>query len=194
MQILINGKPVQWPQDGGERELDRLFMELAERNEIVQDVIVDGVPCTDDYRERILRNAGTIREIEIRTVSGGVAAAELEEELKGYLPKLLAAFDSIPELLYGDMTPEDWGYVSRLLEGIQWVVQSAELLKWQAGKAGDAVRAGWCKAFLDDAAGRLAELDRQLQQSDFIAAGDLLKYELPEAFRTLHGRLAGESA
>lgn len=192
MNVSINGKPVGEFSGSAERELNRIFRELYEQNEIVQEVIIDGTSYREGYNERIMQNPEAIRELHIQTVNGGVVAAEIAEELKEYLPKVLRACDSISELLYGQMSGEDWGLVRQLLEGIGWVVQSVDILGIQSERAGDGVRTVWWQEFAAAAAEQIAQLERHFAEQEFTAAGDLLKYEMPETFQTLLDRLAGE--
>lgn len=192
VNVSINGKPVGEFSGSAERELNRIFRELYEQNEIVQEVIIDGTSYREGYNERIMQNPEAIRELHIQTVNGGVVAAEIAEELKEYLPKVLRACDSISELLYGQMSGEDWGLVRQLLEGIGWVVQSVDILGIQSERAGDGVRTVWWQEFAAAAAEQIAQLERHFAEQEFTAAGDLLKYEMPETFQTLLDRLAGE--
>lgn len=185
MLVTINGKRVPLTRDPLEEQLNKIFRELYDRNEIVQEVVVDGTAYRDDYNEHIMRNLGNIRDLQILTVNGAIIAADLSRELVGYLPKLIRAFDSISELLYGEMTSEDWQIVAQLFEGINWVMQSVDILKRQAGKSGDSVLEARWDGILASASGQLAELENHMKQSDHTAAGDLLKYEMPEVFASL---------
>lgn len=196
MNISINGKPVVLSDDDLlEQGLNRIFRELYEQNEIVQEVIVDGTRYREDYNDRILNNLGTIRDLEIITVNGQLIASEITDELVGYVPKVIRAFDSISELFYGEMTRDDWHTVNQLLEGIGWVIQSVEVLNTRAEKTANAVQRATWQSFLVTVAGHLAELEGHLQQSDYTAAADLLKFEMPGAFETLLDSLKpGETA
>lgn|GEM_PF-1590371 len=195
MKILVNGNPVPLDESARETELNRIIRELHEKGEIVREVVLDGVRYREDCLERIAENAGTLQELLIYTTDRDLVIAELTEELRVYLPKILQALDSIPELLYGEMTQEDWKVVGQLLEGMGWVTQAVFHMKQHADKTGDAVRAAGLALFLERLAPLIADIERFLKEGDLISAGDLLKYEMPDLFGELMARLEqGEQA
>jgi hypothetical protein len=156
---------------------------LFEQGQIIQEIHIDNQVFREDYEEYITRQAdiGTINEIVIVSVEEKSLIKDIETDLKAYLPKLLNGLDSISELLYGQMSEEDWSHFTRLVEGIQWFTSAAQVLRHHLQRQGqpssvlDAL-----VEFENGALQLIAQLNESLEQQEFTHAGDLLKYEWPE--------------
>jgi len=173
--------------------LNELFRRLYERFEIVQEVLIDGRSFREGYNEFLLNHYDTVKQVEIKTISATEWMRGVVEELRGYLPRVLHACDSISELFYGEMSEEHWTYFQQLTDGIGWVMQSAEALRHHLERTGentDLVAA--LNGFLADAKEQLGVLTRELESGDHTAVGDRIKYELPGLFQKLLDRLGGE--
>lgn len=189
MLILANGRQFEISHADSaaiETELQQIYKDLLDQNEIVQEVVIDGTAYREGYNELLLHNSASIREVEIRTVNGDVLVSDILDELKGYLPRLIQAFDSISELFYGEMNQEDWGYFAQLSEGIQWVIASAQIMSSHIDRVGSWLEyQSAVNTFIQDAITQLGELETALQANDFTSVGDLIKYEMPDVFRPL---------
>jgi len=171
--------------------LQELFRNLYEQSEIVQEVLIDGVSFREGYREYLLENWNTVRRVEIRTVHAADLVRDIVEDLRGYLPRVMNACDSISELFYGEMDQEDWAHFGQLTEGINWVSQSVQVIRHHLERTGDnANQLAVLTGFEIDLAAQLSELARELESGDHTAAGDRIKYELPPLFQTLLDQLA----
>lgn len=171
--------------------LQQLFRDLYDRYEIVQEVLIDGVSFREGYNDYLIENMETVHRVEIRTVPADELMREIVEELKGYLPRLLNACDSISELFYGEMKQEHWTFFNRLTEGIGWVTESVSALRHHLDRTGkDAALMAALNEFEAEVRGQLTELARELESGDHTAAGDRIKYEFPPLFETLLARLA----
>lgn len=195
MKVLVNGKPVSMDTANVKAELARIFQELHEQKQVVQDVVLNGVRYLENDSDRLAEQLTAGSKLEITTIGEAAAISALTAELQNYLPKVVDALDSIPELLYGEMSrQEDWQMVGQLLEGMSWVFQSVFHLLRHAEEQGDPGKMG-LERFSQDFAPLSAELERLLQDSEYTAAGDILKYEMVEVFGALADHLAnGDSA
>ncbi|QMV41674.1 hypothetical protein [Cohnella cholangitidis] len=170
--------------------LNSLFKTLYDQQEIVQELWIDGVVYREDYNNHLLENLMKIKSIEIKTVHETILVSDLTSELNNYLPKLIRACDSISELFYGEMKDEDWNHFGQLTEGIQWVGQSAHvLLTHEERLKGMSPIQSTIISFVAELEKQIAALDASLQQGDHTAAGDLIKYELPDVFKLLLDQL-----
>lgn len=189
--MLIRTKDNQFEMMGSdqasvERQLHDLYRDLLDRNEIVQEVIIDGVSYRDGYNEMIIHNYTSIEHVEFHTVNGDVLIAEIIQELKDYLPKLIPSLDSISELFYGEVKQEEWGYFAQLVEGIQWVVQSVQVILTHYQRLDLQVQLQeQLMASLVRIQTLIDQVEDALQREDFTALADLLKYEMPEPFEEL---------
>lgn len=187
MKVFVNGAPIAFDASNRKEEFSRLYRDLYEHNELVRTVTVDGVHFADP--ESVMQSIETANELHIVTENLDAVIAELTAELRSYLPKVLRAFDSIPELLYGEMSAEDWKMVAQLFEGMNWVSQSVGHLRHHAEKKGESGKADALEKFSRQLMPVLAEVERALRESDFTLAGDLLKYEMPDIFTALSAHL-----
>ena len=172
--------------------LQHLFRNLYERHEIVQEVLIDGIVFREGYREYLLENTERVRRVEIRTVPAEEWVGEIAQELKGYLPRVINALDSISELFYGEMNEDDWTYFGQLTEGISWVMQSVQVIRHHLERVGkNADLLAVLTGFEIDLTAQLSELSRELESGDHTAVGDRIKYEFPPLFQNLLDQLAG---
>lgn len=169
--------------------LNGLFKSLYAEQQIVQEVIVDDVTYTVDYNYHLLDHIMSIRKVYINTVHEAQFVQEVMGELKSYLPKLVRACDSISELFYGEMNEEDWVYFGQLTEGLQWVGQSIYSILNYSEKVGNITLDAEIKRFNESLEQHVAELENLLQQQDYTAVGDLIKYEMPDNLSALLRRL-----
>jgi len=174
--------------------LNNLFKSLYDQQEIVQEVIIDGVNYRDQYNNYLIENLMDIRSVEIKSVQEAVLMQSIVEDLKEYLPKLIRGCDSIPELLYGEMKEEDWGYFGQLMEGTNWVGQSALALQTYGDKrlGAEPIHASVVQ-FVDGLKKHVEELGAAMEQQDYTAAADLIKYEMSESFKHLLAQLEAET-
>lgn len=175
------------------KALNEVFKSLYDQFEIVQEVHIDGVPYYNNYNEYILEHIGSIQNITIQSVPEAELMSEIMSELKSYIPKLLQAFDSISELLYGEMTEEEWGFVAQLTEGMQWASQSLHALRNHFERTLSYPRLLESIINFESESEKLAaEMDQFMDNNDLTAVGDQLKYEWSEVFKLLFEQLEAE--
>ena len=172
-------------------EVNRIFALLFDRKEIVQEVVIDGLSFREAYEPYIYEHIESIGSIELKTVQGDMLVADVIQEMQTYLPKLNRAIDSISDLFYGDISQEGWEYFSQLVEGMQWMVQSLQVVRHH--KERNAVQGANLPELAqlsDKFNALLLELGEVVEKGDYVAAGDLMKYELSELFRELEQAIA----
>ena len=181
-------------RDARLESLNVLFRSLYDQQEIVQEVIIDGVNYRDQYNNYLLENLMDIQSVEIKSVQEALLMQSIAEDLKEYLPKLIRGCDSISELLYGEMKEEGWGYFGQLMEGTNWVGQSALALGTYGDKrlAAEPVHTSVVQ-FVDGLEKQIEELDAAMEQQDYTAVADLIKYEMSVSFKLLLAQLEAES-
>jgi len=196
MLIVTSQETMDLSGQGSERliaSLNEIFKSLYDRFEIVQEVLIDGVSFREGYNEFLLENLNNIKRVEIKTVHADILAKEILEELRNYLPRLIRACDSISDLFYGEMKQEHWTYFSQLSEGIEWVCQSTYTLRHHLERVGTHPQLSAAltnfEAIIKE---QLTQLVTELQNGDYTAIGDRIKYELPEMFQLLLNHLSSE--
>ncbi|MBN2980625.1 hypothetical protein [Cohnella algarum] len=175
---------------GREERLNRVFATLYERNEIVQEVTIDNTVFHEGYENELLLRMQEIQEVRIATINGDVLTQEMLQELHQYLPRVNRAIDSISDLFYGEMTADDWGYFSQLIEGIGWVEKAVNIILLQFNRVnGTEPLQEPFAVFASRIPELLAELEAVLGREDRVAAGDLIKYEFGELLQHLENAI-----
>jgi len=196
MIVVTPNKTLDWSGKRAEQILEawhELFKELLHRDEIVQEVLIDGVSFREGYNEYMLQYISTIKQVEIKTVREKELIREIEDELKNYLPKIIRALDSIPELFYGEMGQEEWSHVAKLTEGMQWAAQAAHVIRQHLERRQGRPLLLNAIIRFETESGRLSsELESAMDRQDYTAIGDQLKYEWPDVFNALLEQLDAE--
>jgi hypothetical protein len=174
--------------------LNGVFKDLYDQQEIVQELQIDGKMYRENYNAFLLDNLMTIQKVDIKTVHESIVVNEIKADLKSYLPKVIQACDSISELFYGEMDERSWSHFGQLTEGLQWVGQSGHILQSAYAKNAEynMTERELLDAFLQRLEIHIRELEAALQEQDFTAAGDLIKYEMPDTFNLLLESLESE--
>lgn len=193
--VSVQGEANLTPLTGDQRieSLNELFKSLYDELEIVQEVYIDGVNRSESYNDYLIENINNIQSIEIKTVNEVILLNEIRYELKSYLPKLIQACDSISELFYGEMKQEQWNYFGELTNGIQWVEQSAHAMlnhtkRFDIRQPIQSV----LNRFIELLEEQITELQVSLENNDYTAVGDIIKYEMPDTFQPLLDQLEAE--
>ncbi|WP_276353596.1 hypothetical protein [Cohnella caldifontis] len=201
MRIRSAAGDIEWNK-GTTEELVEIIHQtikaLYDQGQIMQEIHMDGMVIREGFEDFVAKQAENerIKEIVIVSVEEKGLIQEIQSDMTAYLPKLLNALDSISELFYGQMTSDDWSYFTQLVDGIHWFMGAANALRHHLERQErpspilDALT-----RFEDDAKRRVAELNEALEQKEYTAAGDQLKYEWPELLQPLRAALnAGGNA
>lgn len=168
--------------------IQRMIKELYEQGQIFQGIRIGDLVIREGVEDFIEKQTETIhnQEIVIESMDETVLMNDIYSDMTAYLPKLINGVDSISELLYGQMTNEEWSYFSQLIEGIHWFMSAAhglrhhiERLRPKSSLLDALVK------FESEAEGHVAELNEALTQSDYTSAADQLKYEWSEMLLAL---------
>ena len=194
MKLTINDQLISpdFRKKGTPQELEEVIYNFHKTNEVVQEVIIDGITYHDGYEERLTSEFFDIKEVTIRTINRNELAEEIYNELNAYLLKLITACDSISELFYGELKQENWNHFSQLMNGIQWVVQSVDVLKVHYNQYNGSIEQNALDGFTQQIESQIRTIEQELQVQNYTALGDIIKYELSEVFKQLANSLTRE--
>lgn len=191
MRIRSAIEVLEWNSDGKETLSDmiqQMIANLYEQGQIFQGLRIGDRVVRDGFEEFVKQQADVSpqTEVVIESVDETLLMNDIYSDMTGYLPKLIKALDSISELLYGQMSNEDWTYFSQLIEGIHWFMSAAHGLRHHIERLRPtSPLLGALTRFESEAEERVAELNEALSQKDYTAAGDQLKYEWSELLLAL---------
>jgi len=111
-------------------------------------------------------------------------------DVEQYIPKLLKACESISELLYEEMNEEKWNIFGQLLEGLenlyQVLIVTVEDIKDHAPSSYIQL-ASMVELFPQ----QFLLLQEELQAGNYVAMGDIVKYEWPALLTNVLNGLKG---
>ncbi|SMF26968.1 hypothetical protein SAMN02744102_02314 [Paenibacillus barengoltzii] len=144
---------------------------IYKSNRLIYLVEIDGQPMYMGYEQFITENFQSINQIRIVTKSHQESIVETSSMLKTYLSEFIPKSEEISAFWYGDITADQWNQFSVFIEGLNWIVGSLEFLKVLSTDEK-------VLTLLNNLEVTIAELDRNLQEEDYVGVGDLLNYEL----------------
>lgn len=182
---------VEWSRGKPEELIETIqqkIKDLYEQGQIMQEIHIDGRVFREDFEEYIVHEPeiGRIEEVVIVSVPEEILMQDIRSNLTEYLPKLLRALDSISELFYGQMSSEDWTHFTQLVDGIHWFTGAVQALRHHLERQGQpSLMMDALVRFEGEAQKLAAELNEALEQQEYTAVGDVLKYEWPELLEPL---------
>src|SRR5690606_31693568 len=157
-------------------ELNRIFSELFQNNEIVQEVIVDGQSLSGDYNAYLLQHLSEIKQLELRAIASDQLLADITDELCSYLPRILDALDTTTDPLYGEPSQDDWGRFSQLMEGTNGVYQAVTTVKSLWDKTDPSSKIVQELALiLTNIAAHLKTIEEAFGGQDYVQIADVIK-------------------
>jgi len=181
----------EWDKSDKETLVDTIrsmIEDLYAQSQIFQGIRIGDQVVRDGFEEFVAQQTDSNPEVEvvIESVDEMILMNDIYSDMTVYLPKLIKALDSISELLYGQMTNEDWSHFSRLIEGIHWFMSAAHGLRHHIERLRPTLPLLDALVRFEAQAEQLvAELNEALTQKDYTVVGDLLKYEWSEMLLAL---------
>jgi len=112
--------------------------------------------------------------------------AEILDEIRQVLPKLVQACVETSDLFYASAKEPMWDMLGILVEGIDDLYKTLNMLgKHLEQSCGFNTRKELCSSFANEIAARFADLNQLVDQEAFLEAGDYLRYELAPLFDSL---------
>lgn len=166
--------------------VNNLISKIQESDRVVSEIFVDGLEITGELESYIVMNIDRIKVIDIRSVSTEDMFSQLMNDTTEYLKKLHQATHSISDLFYGDPDAEAWTYFSQLTEGLQFTVQSIQVLETSIRQRNDDVTIQKSmETFLRSLPELLKDLEQAVTTQDYVLTGDLIKYEIGDLVNEL---------
>ena len=167
-----------------------IVSKLHSSSKYIRTVSIDGTTYIYDYERSIVQQFETIKQIDIVSLTEEELLQESLSELKEYCKKVQTACDSIGSLFYSEMSEKAWEYFSKLVEAIQWVNQSISgVMQILERTQSESALLEALKETLTALEQCIRQLDAALSSKEFIAAGDIIRYELGDIITALDQKL-----
>lgn len=168
-----------------------LIGSLSQNGRIINRINIDGVEYFENFEEQIADNFHRTAELQIFSSSELELLEETIAEIARYSGILKQNCGSLGPSFYGEPSEQEWRTFSQLLAGFTWLhdalFNSAELM----------IRTGVYSelaASFKEADGKLLihlqDIEEAMEEKEYVAIADVIKYELFELFTALEDTLA----
>lgn len=177
------------------QQLNDLFRTLFEQNEVIQEIVIDGISFHQDYNPYLIANAGTIQRVDIHTTNGDLLIQDIVTDSAAYAGRLVQACDSIGDMFYGDAEGIDWNHFTSLMDGIAWLIHTVTTIRQHLEKFHLAQEVDRALASAESViTQQLTALEDALAGKNYVEAGDRIKFELSEQFESVESTLKAWAA
>ncbi|MFX3636802.1 MAG: hypothetical protein ACE3L7_11065 [Candidatus Pristimantibacillus sp.] len=168
-----------------------LIGDLSQNGRIINRINIDGVDYFENFEVLIASGFHNTAELQIFSSSELELLEETIAEIARYSGILKQNCSSLGPSFYGEPTEQEWHTFSQLLAGFTWVhdalFNSAELM----------IRTGVhpeLAAYFKEIDGKLLvnlkDIEEAMEEKEYVAIADIIKYELFELFSALEDTLA----
>lgn len=117
---------------------------------------------------------------------------ETLEEVKEFLPRLIAAAESVSELFYKPVTDQTWEAFGEVVQGMDDLYRTLQSLC--KSRCLYSALQPVLEDFITAMGEKFTQMNRYMDEEDYIAAADVMNYELAQRFRHLATRLGDSKA
>lgn len=164
-----------------------ILQSLTTQRRVISQVLINNESSDADFLLYINNYFSDIKTISIETSSEQEMLDSTVEEIFRYSEAVVVSCDAIGANFYSEMQEKQWNEFNQLLEGLSWLyeasVRSSEYMA--ASNHTDLMLMKKLSLLATTIAEVLKELEQSLEQNDYTAAGDIIKYELKERFEQL---------
>ncbi len=183
MQLWIGNTMTEFENSETGLEMLLRAIEEAENSSglILSHLLVDEVAIYDDYWDYLETNLENIRKVQAELKPISELMREILQSTTLYLERSLPALEKLAESFYSEVNTDTWQDLSEFLEGLQWLVQSIEMMDEVSGLAdivADYEQWNRYSKAVRELQPIVTELDEPLQHEDYVSVGDVLLYEV----------------
>lgn len=153
-----------------------IIASIQQQGRVVSEIIIDDHDVTGELESYIQMNIERIQAIHIHSMTREEMFATLYQDTVDYMARIVQATDSISEVFYGDSDDQKWDYLSQLMNGFGYVIQSLQMIA--AEQSHNEVVQDKIGQFLRQIEERVNEINEAVQDDDMILVADMIKYEL----------------
>jgi len=135
---------------------------------------IDGNQVYENHYEYLIDNLADIKEIKASIISVDEIIRNILVSTVQYVEGAVPEIGILSDEFYRGAEQGTWGKLQQLIEGIEWINSSAEVIaisNRNSGKIFEYVKAA------SEMKSKLLELEEAIKNSDMVLIGDLLSYE-----------------
>ena len=182
MELLFKNETVQFNEQSSVGEIIEKINELLTNRYYYSHIIVDGVEIYKEPETFLLDSLESISTIEVvvKTAREFVDESLLiaADYLKGALPEIQVLADGF----YQNPKARDWEMFSAMLEGMQWLNQTIDLIDKSTE-----IPVNWdaCIRLAVQLQMELKNLEQAVENTDSVLIADIIQYELLPVYGAL---------
>jgi hypothetical protein len=198
VNLVVNGEVLVTGLDRNLEQIlshiDTAIQQVQRNHEVVEGIFMDDIDISADVPGRLRAHLHEVENIEIRSISQSQFYNNVRNELLHYLPKVIRATESISDLFYGDPVSDAWTLFSKLTDSFSYVAQSIQsMLLYLSYNEPDSALLYSLHAFAEKMETHLKEVDKSIQDQDYVMMADVIKYELGDVLNELLTILEAEA-
>lgn len=177
MELILKDKVFNMSSNSPVKEImDKINMTLS-KSEYISHLVVDGreIFLETESETPLVNEIGKIRKIEVIVNSSEKIVSEVLSTMHTYILNAKPEMILLAEKFYNIPNKLDWTKFMDMLEGAQWIYQTATLIKKIDFSNSNIVEVFLLTDLLSE---ELANLHNAMTNEDNILIGDIIKYEL----------------
>lgn len=163
-------------------EVETIFKQVLGMNIQIDFLEVDEVKIDEKYNEYITEHLSEIKNIRIHVKKIEEVIHDMITSVQEYVVRAIPEIDKLVDQFYLEVTPETWNSFSQLLEGIQYIVNSLEVINQHLEMFSEPNLFSVAK---DNLTLRITLLQDALESKDRVWLSDVLLYEIIPGFKLL---------
>lgn len=184
MRVVMRDKTLQY--DNTEQGMIALFHQIesiqAEDKLIFDHLTVDGVEVYHEVEEYLRDHLVDITQITVHLLSTEELKLQVLHSVYEYVNRAVPEIQLLTDQMYKGLSTEVWGKFGQLLEGLQWLSQTATFIQDHNGSHE-------FEPSLLSFQKELEGFEEALDQEDNVLLGDIMQYEIIPRFEEIEGSL-----
>ena len=182
MELIFKNQTVQFT------ELANVEVVIEKINELLADkyyyshLIVDGKEIYEQLESFLIESLESVSTIELVVKTVREFVDEVLIMAKDYLTNAIPEMTLLADGFYQSPTSENWGEFSNMLEGMQWLNQTINLIDKSKERP-----ANWneCIKLAAEFEMELKNLEQAVENTDSVLIADIIQYELLPVYEAL---------
>ena len=182
MKLIFKNQTVQFAELATVEEVIEKINELLADHYYYSHLIVDGKEIYEQLESFLIESLDSISTIELVVKTVREFVDEVLIMAKDYLTDAIPEMTSLADGFYQSPTSENWGEFSNMLEGMQWLNQTINLIDKSKERP-----ANWneCIKLAAEFEMELKNLEQAVENTDSVLIADIIQYELLPVYEAL---------
>ena len=182
MELLFKNETVQFNKQSSVGEIIEKINELLTNRYYYSHMIVDGEEIYKEPETFLLESLEFISTIEVVVKTARKFVDELLLMAVDYLTGAIPEIPALADGFYQNPKAEDWEMFSAMLEGMQWLNQTIDLIDKST-----VIPANWdeCIRLAVQLQMELKNLEQAVENTDSVLIADIIQYELLPVYEAL---------